>query len=126
MGMKLTSSITYAKQLIKSNYGRSFGWIVEFEGVPIGVLHDYRMEDMFWYSYSVQCSNEAFKTDLFDQDNWDDCRFVFINQVTGDRVTDAFSGKGNDQRVLLRGLHLVPRNRVENLVIKFYELFHYE
>jgi hypothetical protein len=38
----------------ETNYGRTSGWVVKRQGVPIAILTDCRWEEVFWDSYRLE------------------------------------------------------------------------
>ncbi len=121
--MNLIEKIKYAKQLVKSNYGRTLGWIVELDGQPIAELEDYAPDSMFSYSYKIVCKSESDKLIAYDPTRWDECDFDFVNCVTGERVSDALAVNGpeyiHNGRISIRALNLWPRNKIEVLIVDF-------
>lgn len=102
-----------ARQLAQSNYGRNFGWYVEFEGKVIGELVDPRSEEMFWDSYRVICTDASSEAALRDNSHWNECRFRYRNKVLGEYANGFCGGSQpfiRDQRILMRGLYLLPEN----------------
>lgn len=126
----LTSSLRYTKQLIDSNYGRRFGWFVEYEGRIVAELEDFQPVDMFWNSYRIVPGSIESEEIAYNNELWSSCSFTFINRGTGERVSNAWAGGSiqngiDNDRVTIRGLYLCPRKRIESRLIQLYEIFHY-
>ena len=81
-----------ARFLVRSHFGRTSGWRVEFEGQCVGELTDYRWADMFWDSYAVTQLGDDGPFTIFDAKNWAESKFVFRNRESGEVVTYAFCG----------------------------------
>lgn len=94
----------------RSNYGRDYGWHIEYEGKVVGNLTNPEFEDMFWFSYQLVPKDKASEVILFDKDKWVHGRFKFRCRKLNKYAKNAFSGEvtpaktGN--RVLMRGLYL--------------------
>ncbi|NLE03237.1 MAG: hypothetical protein GX638_00340, partial [Crenarchaeota archaeon] len=94
-------------ELLKSNFGREYGWILELNGHPVAELDDCRHDDMFWYSYRITCRSKDDQAIAFNSVHWEKNEFKFVNRITGDRVDQVIAGNAPDYisngRVLLRG-----------------------
>ncbi len=116
------SSLSRARFLVLSNFGRASGWYIELDGKRVGELVDPQWADMFWDSYTVRAWSDVLRDDTL----WNDCRLSFWSQQTGERVTGAFAGGSppfiRDNRVGMRGLYLTPSSRLESWLVDLYLL----
>ena len=114
--------LQFARYLRATNYGRTDGWWVELDDAPVGELYDPRFVDMFWHSYAVR-SLAGGESNLADDRLWQACRFTFRSRGTGTVAPAAFAGGSppyvQDGRVLMRGLHLLPRSWLERLLLQW-------
>ncbi len=80
-------------------------WIVELDGVDVGLLTASRVTDMFWKVFFVVGSNPR----LFDEQLWLQCRFRFRHAKSGRRAEHAFCGglrpTVDEPWVSMRGLY---------------------
>ncbi len=113
-------SVKYARQLITSNYGRDFGWIVKHNKKVICELEDCQFADMFWDSYKIIPieKDESFykKTD----------EFTFVNRRTLEELSDVLvAGESQNllefDRGIFRRLYLLPRNWTETFILNTYQ-----
>lgn len=126
--MSIISNIKYSTLLLKSNFGREYGWILELNGHPVAELDDCHHDDMFWYSYRITCRSKDDQAIAFNPVHWEKNEFKFVNRITGDRVDQVIAGNAPDYitngRVLLRGLSLTPRNRLEYMLVNIFRFFY--
>ncbi len=119
--MTLVSTFRHASFLVRSNFGRASGWIVELDGSPLGQLTDCVNADMFWDSYSIVPIQRTDTSRLYDDELWNGCKFRFKNQVSSEYVSDAFCGGAppfvRGGRILMRRLYLSPKTSSESLLI---------
>jgi hypothetical protein len=80
------------KELKKSNFGRDYGWYIEYDGKAIGELIDWKFTDMFWCDYKIVSLNNEWESILFDEKRWQNCEFKFKNKVYNKYAENAFSG----------------------------------
>ncbi|MGY3794890.1 hypothetical protein [Aquimarina sp. 433] len=80
------------KELKKSNFGRDYGWYIEYEGKIVGELVDWKLTDMFWCSYKVVPINDELKNIVFNENLWQNCKFKFKNKKYNKYAENAFSG----------------------------------
>lgn len=112
-------------KLAESDYGRDYGWYIEFEGEVIGELVNPKFEDMFWDSYKIIPSDEKYNDLLFSESEWLKCEFKFRNKELNEYASGAFpAGSQNNllkkNRVLMRALYLHGNNEIENDLIRTY------
>jgi len=101
---------TPKSELEKSNWGRDFGWFIEFEGEKIGELVDAEFYDMFWVKYKI-VPYSSFEKVVLDYENWASCSFQYQNKHYLQYPKNAFFGmtidKENDNyTIAMRGLYL--------------------
>ena len=122
--MTLVSTLRYASFLVRSNFGRASGWIVELDGSPLGQLTDCVNADMFWDSYSIAPIQRTDTSRLYDDELWNGCKFRFKNQESGEYVNEAFCGGAppfvRDGRILMRRLYLSPKTSFESLLVTMF------
>jgi hypothetical protein len=115
------------KLLAESNYGRDFGWYIEYEGAVIGELDECKWCDMFWDRYCVTPSSGVGETLIRNDDLWNECRFHFRNRRLDEYPLNAFCGGTppfvDDGKITMRALYLLPENKsqekaMERLVAK--------
>ncbi len=98
------------KELKSSNFGRKFGWFIEFEGEIIGELIDYEFYDMFWDSYRIIPKNKEWHLLLFSKKFWHENDFKFKNKHYNIYVPNAIPKAGSNlkirKRIKIRGLYL--------------------
>jgi len=96
-------------ELKKSNYGRSFGWIIELNGKAIGELIDNVFYDMFWVKYKI-IAYKGFEEMLFDHKKWAKCKFEFRNKHYAKYVNavcgPSIERENGDYTIIMRGLYL--------------------
>ena len=97
------------RELKKSNWGRKFGWYIEYHGENIGELIDYQWNDMFWDSYIIKSLDDKWNPSLEDAGSWIDFKFknkyydLYADAIPEDRVVYRVI---LNQRVKMRGLYL--------------------
>lgn len=99
------------RELKISNYGREYGWYIEYKGEVIGELVDCRFEDMFWNRYKVISINEKLDAYLFDTDLWNQVAFKFRSKYYNQYASNAFPGGDfiyieKSREVTMRALYL--------------------
>jgi len=62
------------------NYTKAF--YIELNGVVIGELTNCDCFTSFTYSCDIICTNEAYKEELFNEENWDLGKFQYRNKET--------------------------------------------
>ncbi len=80
------------KELKKSNWGRDYGWFIEYESNIIGELVLWKQTDMFWYSYKVITKNKKWENIVFDEKTWKNSELKFLNKKYNKYAHDAFAG----------------------------------
>ncbi|MEM8892142.1 MAG: hypothetical protein AAGD28_29455 [Bacteroidota bacterium] len=115
-------------KLYKSNYGRNFGWYIEYKGQRVGELINVRHEDQFWHSYDLISLDKETDKILFNPENWDYSNFEFRNKVLSLYAKNALcSGESPDfteNRIFMRGLYVGP-NIVEESIILCFEFIEF-
>jgi len=110
--------------LYKSNYGRNFGWYIEYKGQRVGELINVRNEDQFWHSYDLISLGEETDKILYKPENWEYSNFEFRNKVLSLYAKNTFcSGMSPDftkARIFMRHLYVGP-NMVEESIILCFE-----
>tara|TARA_B110000046_G_scaffold59224_1_gene66481 strand:- start:1550 stop:1945 length:396 start_codon:yes stop_codon:yes gene_type:complete len=71
------------KELKNSNFGRNYGWDIEYQGEVIGELTNWKFFDMYWCTYKIFAINASMESILFDEKLWNDCKFKFKNKKYG-------------------------------------------
>lgn len=112
-------------QLWESDLGRTAGWIMEANGIPIALLSDPWYEDMFWYSYRLQyVANDQVSLETFySREIWDNHRAFGVrwrNCYFGDYADMALPGPPPEKpgdRVTMRALDINPR--LPNIIDKW-------
>ena len=99
------------KELKKSNFGRNYGWYIEYNGETIGELIDWKSIDIFWCSYKIVPINDNWKNIIFNEKLWQNCEFKFKNKKYNKYAENAFSGfapgsLAKNQTVGMRMLYL--------------------
>jgi len=98
------------QKLKKSNWGRNYGWYIEYEGEHIGELVDYEWKDMFWDSYILKSKHEKWNKILTDENSWNQLIFKFKNKQHQQYATNAFAAIAPhitlNKRISMRGLYL--------------------
>lgn len=106
-----------SNELKKSDYGRDYGWHIEYKGEVIGELVECEFEDMFWDRYKVISINEKLDSYLFDTNLWNQVAFKFRNKYYNQYAPNAFPG-GNfihiekSREVTMRALYLTHIERI--------------
>jgi hypothetical protein len=115
------------QKLLESNYGRTYGWFVEFDGQCIGRLIEPVREDMFWDVYKLIPKDSQSEQVLHDPVNWEHCKFKFRNILMDEYAFHPFAGWGPDfvrnGKVCMRALYLLPEGIWEKLLVKFSKIF---
>jgi hypothetical protein len=114
-------------RLWRSNYGRKGGWLVEREGVPIAVLTDCRMYEMFWDSYRIEITTDdpQLQQQLLTPEFWiAETNLTWRSRAFGEVAPHAFSALTpfpEPGRLLMRGLYLYCRSPYwwDNLILWF-------
>lgn len=107
---------TEEEELEKTNWGRDFGWYIEYEGKMIGELVDAKFEDMFWFTYKLIAYKEH-ESLVLDFKNWDECKFRYLNKHYQQYAENAFCGGscfryvGDDIIISMRALSLNAINK---------------
>ena len=100
-------------ELKKVNFGRDYGWLVEYEGEVIGELINCMQIDMFWDRYDLRVVGEKNLIEvLFDEELWMKNSFQFRNKYYNKYADSAYAGfhSGdliNDKRIGMRNLYLL-------------------
>jgi hypothetical protein len=98
--------------VFETDYGRSAGWYVEYQGQRLALLTDPRFEDMFWVSYSVEPLVEdpdQREEMLSSRDWWLGRKLEFRNKDFHEVASFAFPAGDTfpePGRVSMRGLYL--------------------
>ncbi|HAS40098.1 MAG TPA: hypothetical protein DCS93_06440 [Microscillaceae bacterium] len=99
-----------SRELQKSNWGREYGWYIEFEGKIIGELVDCEFRDMFWDRYKIIPKNDQWGSYLFDEKHWFESAFKFKNKHYNLYAPNPFTGGIGDlkisKQIEIRGLYL--------------------
>lgn len=112
--MWLLNWYTRRLRLWETSYGRSAGWVAEWNGEPVAVLTDPRWTDMFWYTYRFEVIADdpdlarRLKTDEF-WDSGESHRLVWRNREFGEVATRAWAAgrlREEPDRLVMRGLYL--------------------
>jgi hypothetical protein len=102
----------------ESDYGRSLGWEIEWDGRVVGLLDEPRQEDMFWTSYRVTSTTDdpALSALLLSEDFWKGdgfTRLIFRSRALGLPAENTFPASGGfigPRRVSMRALHVRSRD----------------
>lgn len=110
--------------LAESNYGRNFGWLIEYKEEIIGELNNCIWERMFWDSYKVIPYKTQYEGLLFDREEWHKYEFKLKNKFTLE-YCEPFYGFDQDlldseKRLTTRGLSLSATNDDERKLISNY------
>jgi len=102
---------TEESELKKSNWGRSFGWFIEYKGQIIGELIDEEFDDMFWVRYTISPYPD-FKYFLLQHENWMLGDFKYLNKHYKQYAENAVCGpqideENNSYTIIMRSLYLV-------------------
>ncbi|USL95201.1 hypothetical protein D1J36_007930 [Riemerella anatipestifer] len=98
------------RDLKKSNWGREYGWYIEYNGEIIGELVDCKWKDVFWDTYILKSVHEKWNQILTDSKSWED--FKYKNQHYNQYAINAFHGAGYEckiklnERISMRSLYL--------------------
>jgi hypothetical protein len=95
-------------ELRKSNYGRDFGWFVEFENQVLGELIEPIFADMFWMRYTVIIYPNM-ENIIRNKEIWDECLTKFRNKKYNQYAENAFGNvieENGKIYVSMRGLYL--------------------
>ncbi len=98
--------------LRKSNYGRHFGWYIEYESQIIGELINCEFLDEFWDVYTITKTNKVFEDVLFDKKEWLNNSFQLKNKTYDLYVKNAFFSEDQEdflpkQKIKVRGLYII-------------------
>ena len=121
-------SLNRAKQLIKSNYGRDFGWHIEFEGNAVGTLSKPISTEMFWVKYTITPASNSTSEILLNVNNWDQCKFKYrnikLNEYTNGGISCGIpEGMLENNIIEMRGLYLLPKGLIENIYCTIWSFF---
>lgn len=112
-------------ELSASNWGRDYGWYIEYQGEVIGELVNATSEDMFWERYTIISNNKAAEDILFNQQIWMEGSLKFRNKHYP-IYTSAFAGGDSikeieTRTVVMRGLYIAefPINTQDKNFYKF-------
>ncbi|WP_435263818.1 hypothetical protein [Tenacibaculum sp. nBUS_03] len=106
------------KELKKSNWGREYGWHIEYKGIIIGELINCEWMDMFWDTYIIKARDEKWNKILTEPIYWDN--FKFKNQHYNQYAIYGFPGGGYEaeiklnKRISMRGLYLTEIKTIHN------------
>ena len=97
-------------ELEKSNWGRNFGWDIEYREEIIGELVHYEFIDTFWDSYIIRSVDREMDEVLTDRELWNQCVFRFRNKRFNTYAQNVFSSSPEElainKRIFMRGLYL--------------------
>ncbi len=96
-------------RVLASDYGRSAGWLVEYEGQSVAVLTDPCYVDMFWVSYRVDITTDdpLLRQAVQTSDFWTTNGVRWTSRAVGRVAPWAWSAGLNESgRVLMRSLYL--------------------
>jgi len=113
-------------KLIKSNYGRNYGWFIELDDEIIGKLVNPVQESQFWVSYQIIPNDKNWELFLFNEVNWKqkDTSFRYKNIGFLEYAPSAFSNyKLTGDRISMRGLYILPNNVIEDKLIYLMQNF---
>lgn len=113
--MWLLKWYTRRLRLWETGYGRSAGWVAEWDGRPAVVLTDPRWADMFWYTYQfeVVTADPDLARRLLTDEFWDSGmsdQLVWRSRAFGEVAAGAWVAgrlRGESDRLLARGLYLL-------------------
>ncbi len=93
-----------------SNWGRNYGWFIEFEGEKVGELIHPIWEDQFWFRYEI-VTYEGKADLLHNMESWIACKFKYLNKHYLQYAPDGFSNgiiieEGERKTISFRALHL--------------------
>ena len=109
-----------ARQLVHSDYGRDFGWFVEYENRVVGELDDRRVAIRSGDTYRITPASRDAEAILLNDDLCKSSRFCLPNRVMNAYAAHAMCGgppfivKG---RVDMRGLYLEPKSSIEQAAV---------
>lgn len=95
--------------LYKSNFGRNYGWYIEYNSEVIGELIDCEWYDMFWDTYKFVPTNDTTLQLLKQYQLWN--KFCFRNKKYKNHVLQtAFIGEHDEflalNKIIVRALYL--------------------
>lgn len=108
---KIISNLNTNSELKKSNWGRNYGWFIEFEKNKIGELVEVKNIDMFWFEYKIIPYN-GFEKIVLNFENWEQGRFKYQNKFYLQYANQAFCGgsgilnENQTYMISMRALHL--------------------
>ncbi|MEY4198774.1 MAG: hypothetical protein RLZZ265_514 [Verrucomicrobiota bacterium] len=117
------------KRIIKSNYGRDFGWYVELDGKRIAELTkpewDHNLQ--FWYAYTLTplTKDESIRAKLHTKQFWEWTELVFRSREFGLVAPDAIGVLLPDGRVSARWLDLYSQLPPKTLWDKLLDWFRF-
>ena len=94
------------KELKTSNFGRDYGWDIEYQGNVIGELADWEFSDIFWCTYKITAINASTKNTLFDEKLWPDCKFKFKNKKYEVYAKDVISSFVSGSLLKTKTIHM--------------------
>ena len=97
------------KELERTNYGRSEGWVMYVDGVEVATLTDPIQVGQFWVSYVLTPKSDDCAALLNSDKTWIYGHLVFKSIAMNEECTGAYVGGEtfiNEGRVLMRGLYL--------------------
>lgn len=118
-----------AQDLLDSSYGRKYGWFIELDGRIIGELKNPKYADMFWVSYDIVALNNEEESFVNAHSTWDNPKLRIKNKVMNEYAIYASpsispnSENSMQGKVVIRGLYLTPKGRIEKMLIYILSLF---
>jgi hypothetical protein len=116
-----------------SDYGRSEGWLLEFDGEVIAHLIDPIPGDMFWEDYVIATTSRAKELGMDVESetfwrNFDPKRLRFRSQSVNEYAEHAFPASGrhqNGERISMRGLYvkIATPHWWDQIAIRLYKRF---
>ena len=83
--------------IYRSDFGRKYGWFVEWQGRRVAELVDavHDVGSQFWHDYTILplTDDPAERAALGTQPFWQQFGLVYINRKYGTRVSDALGGR---------------------------------
>jgi hypothetical protein len=108
---RLAADLELRSQVIESNQGTRYGWVVLLEGQPVCALSDPKYADMFWISYAIEPVGKDAEENakLAGREFWLRDDLEFRNRELDLIAPFAFAaGAGPKQgRIEMRGLYIV-------------------
>lgn len=100
------------RQIIESDYGRTGGWYVEYNGRRIAVLSDPQYQDMFWVSYAIEplTDDDEERRQLLESEQFWLTKFVYRSKQFGEIAENAIPAGTpfiRPGRINMRGLYLI-------------------